>query len=71
MEKQANAQKQATPPKKRPKYETPTIVTYQKDEILKQMGPIRGGSFSPLDADAVQEAIRRENWRIRRRRDNN
>ena len=66
MEKQANAQKQATPPKKRPKYEPPTVVTYQKNEILKRMGPARGGSFNATDPDAVQDAIRRENWRRRR-----
>jgi len=35
-----------TVPKTHPKYESPRIVTYQEDEILKQMGPI-GGCNSP------------------------
>ena len=33
-------------PKTHPKYESPRIVTYQEDEILKQMGPV-GGCNSP------------------------
>ena len=51
MEKKAKTQKQMTTPKIRPKYDMPTVVTYSKDEILKQMGPARGGSFDPNAPD--------------------
>ncbi len=33
-------------PKTHPEYESPRVVTYQEDEILKQMGPV-GGCNSP------------------------
>ena len=33
--------------KTRPKYEPPKVVTYQEDEILKQMGPVGGCVVSP------------------------
>jgi len=32
--------------KAHPKYEPPKVVTYQEDEILKQMGPV--GGCSPI-----------------------
>ena len=38
-----------TAPKTRPKYEPPKVVTYQEDEILKQMGPVGGCVSSSYD----------------------
>ena len=31
----------------RPEYKTPEVVTYRDSEILKQMGPLKGGSGDP------------------------
>ncbi len=59
MEKRTTTQKRMTPPKIRPKYEMPTVVTYSKDEILKQMGPARGGSINTLAPDAIRPQYRR------------
>ena len=30
--------------KNRPEYKPPKVVTYQEEEILKQMGPVKGGT---------------------------
>jgi len=46
MEKKTKAQKQMLSPKIRPQYQPPKVVTYQEDEILKQMGTV-GGCVSP------------------------
>jgi len=46
MENQLKVHKQMHKTKTRPKYEPPKVITYQEDEILKQMGPI-GGCVSP------------------------
>ncbi len=53
-----------TTPKNRPKYEPPTVVTYQEDEILKLMGPV-GGCVSP---DYGGEAQAAPSYRITIRR---
>ena len=39
-----------------PRYESPQVVTYQEDEILKQMGPV-GGCVTP-DYDPLGAAPR-------------
>jgi hypothetical protein len=41
-----------TSSKIRQKYEPPKVVTYQEDEILKQMGPVGGctGTYDPYAA---------------------
>ena len=31
----------------RPEYKTPEVVTYRDSEILKHMGPIKGGTGEP------------------------
>jgi len=46
MKKKVKTQKQMPKSKTRSKYEPPKVVTYQEDEILKQMGPV-GGCVSP------------------------
>ena len=46
MSKKAKPQKQMPKAKTRLKYEPPKVVTYQEDDILKQMGPV-GGCVSP------------------------
>ncbi len=47
MKKKAKLQRQMPKAKTRPKYEPPKVVTYQEDDILKQMGPV-GGCVSPF-----------------------
>jgi len=34
-------------PKTRPEYKPPRVVTYQEEEILKQMGPVKGDVTPP------------------------
>ncbi len=43
-----------TTSKTRPKYEPPEVVTYQEDDILKQMGPVGGcySVFNPYSSGA-------------------
>jgi hypothetical protein len=31
-----------------PKYETPKVTTYRREEIVKRMGTVRGGNDSQL-----------------------
>jgi hypothetical protein len=33
----------------RPKYKAPEVVTYKKRDILKRMGPVKGGPPSGLN----------------------
>lgn len=51
VEKKAKTHKPMSKTKTRPKYKPPKVVTYQEDEILKQMGPV-GGCVSP-DYDPI------------------
>jgi hypothetical protein len=57
-----------TTPETRPKYEPPTVVTYQEDEILKSMGPV-GGCVSPDyggEAQGAPSFYQHGRYRIRR-----
>ena len=37
----------------RPKYEPPEVVTYQEDEILRQMGPVGGCVSSSYESGTL------------------
>jgi hypothetical protein len=73
----AEAQKGMATRRTRPKYEPPEVVTYQEDEILRQMGPVggcvsssydHGGGLAPMNSFGYRSRRHRPGSRRRRYR---